>query len=320
MTKIERLLIQLIKIDSSKNNEEEIAEFIIKELGKEFIITKQYVDEKRYNIFAKKGNSNVFIVAHIDTVVGDVKIGMNDKRIYGRGACDNKGNVAGAIIAAKKMKDVNLIFTVGEEKDFDGAKLASKKIKKDSKVIVMEGTNLKIANEQTGVIVAKIIAKDKARHSSLKSDELEGATEKLCSYLSYLEACKFNGFNIGKISGGIAPNIVSDYAEAEISFRPKDEEEFRFLIDELTLRNTIVIKEITKKIKPVESNIRIKGYKMIPLLGFTEMYFFKNSVVFGAGSLKNAHTDNESISKKELNELPNKLINLYNKINEYKKI
>jgi hypothetical protein len=38
------------------------------------------------------------------------------------------------------------------------------------------------------------------------------------------------------------------------------------------------------------------------------MYFFKNSIVFGAGDREFSHTDNEHILRKDLNQLPQKLM------------
>ena len=44
--------------------------------------------------------------------------------------------------------------------------------------------------------------------------------------------------------------------------------------------------------------------------GFSEMAFFKNSIKFGAGNIKFAHSDNEQISRIDLNILPMRLVKL----------
>jgi len=44
--------------------------------------------------------------------------------------------------------------------------------------------------------------------------------------------------------------------------------------------------------------------------GFAETAFFKNSIKFGAGDIKFAHTDNEHINRSDLQKLPDHLISI----------
>ena len=48
--------------------------------------------------------------------------------------------------------------------------------------------------------------------------------------------------------------------------------------------------------------------------GFSEMAFFKNSIKFGAGNIRFAHSDNEQILRMDLNILPERLIKLIQSI------
>ncbi len=302
MTNIEKLLIELLKIESVSGNEKNVADFIVSKL-KGFDIKKQIIEKDRYNIIAKKGESDVFVVAHMDTVPGVVPIKITNDKIYGRGSCDNKGNIAGMILLGNKLENINLLFTVGEEVDFVGVE----KVKiKGARVIVMEPTQLKTMIGQMGIIAFSVITKGKEQHTSLKFKQEDSAVHELVKLINFLSGKRFNAFNVGKIGGGIADNVVAGEAIADISMRPKNQKEYNEIlktIKNLSNKFSCGIK-IRHKYKPFVSSLPIKG-EVAPF--FSEMSFFKNSLLFGAGSIKQAHTNDEFISIKQLNLLEEKL-------------
>jgi len=308
MTDIEKLLISLIKIPSVSGQEKEIGEFIFQRLKEidGFKIEKQAIEKDRFNIIARKGKSKIWIVAHMDTVPGEVPFKITKNRIYGRGATDNKGSIAGAIMAAKKLSDVNLLFTIGEEKDFCGAKLAKKVIGK-SKVIVMEATNFEVYTSQRGVIGFLLQAKGVQKHSSLIEETNENAFHRIIDVIGNLIDKKWTAFNVGLMAGGVAINVVAGHAEARISVRPETLEEYHLVLrelKELDKSKSVRVKALNN-IKPFETKLKIKGKKK---KAFTEMAFFPNSILFGAGALDIAHSANENIKRRTLNQLPEKLI------------
>lgn len=309
MTNIEKLLIELLKIESASGNEKNVADFIVSKL-KGFDIKKQIIKKDRYNIIAKKGKSDVFIVVHMDTVPGVVPIKITKDKIYGRGACDNKGNIAGAIMTARKLQDINLIFTVGEEVDFAGVKklITRKDISAGGrgKFIVMEPTELKTMTGQMGIIAFSVITKGTEQHTSLKFKQEDSAVHELIEIINFLLEKRFNAFNVGKIGGGIADNVVAGEAIADISMRPKNKMEYSEVlktIKSLPSKFSCVVK-IRHKYDPFFSSLSMKG-EIAPF--FSEMSFFKNSLLFGAGNIKQAHTNDEFISRKQLNLLEEKL-------------
>src|SRR5512135_3263328 len=116
ITRIEKFLVQLLKINSVSGHETEIGRFLNSTLGQAgFSVERQAVGHGRFNVIARKGKGGIWLVVHMDTVGGDVPVRVTSDRIYGRGAIDNKGNLAGAVMAAADMENVNLLFTVGEE-------------------------------------------------------------------------------------------------------------------------------------------------------------------------------------------------------------
>jgi len=316
MTEIENLLIDLIKIPSVSGEEKEIGNFVFKKLKEfgGFRLEKQMVDKERFNIVARKGKSKIWIVAHMDTVPGEVPFKITKDKIYGRGSTDNKGSVAGAIMAAQDLPDINLLFTVGEEKDFCGAKLA-KKIIGRSKVIVMEATRFEVYTSQRGVIDFRLQAKGIQKHSSLIEEIDENAFHRLVDVISYLIHKKWTAFNVGLMAGGVAVNIVAGHAEARISVRPETLEEYHRILRELKeLDKTKSVRvRVLCGIKPFESRLGIKGKRK---KAFTEMAFFPNSLLFGGGDLDIAHSANENIKRSDLNRLPEELIKVLKMVEE----
>jgi acetylornithine deacetylase len=295
MTAIEKLLLDLLKIPSVSGREQKIGQFLVSKLG-DFRVQEQFVEKDRFNVIARKGKSDVYIVVHMDTVPGTIPIKITKDKIFGRGTVDNKGNIAGAIMAAKKVNNINLLFTVGEEKDFSGAKRGAKIIGKN-KAIVMEPTNLEIYSGQRGMITFEISTKGKQGHSAYANNK-NNAIQKMSDILTDLKEKHLTAFNIGRIEGGIAANIVAPSAKAILSVRPETKEEFDSVLKKIKKYR------ILDKFPP-HINSKVKGKIM---KAFTEMAFYPNSFLFGAGDISLAHSENEYILRKDLNKLEEKLL------------
>ena len=301
---IEKLLVGLINIESTSGNETSVATFIESQL-KDFHCERQYVDKKRFNLIARKGKSNVWIVAHMDTVPPFFPARVTADKIFGRGAADNKGNIAGAVFVARELKDINLLFTVGEEQDFIGAKKA--KIK--GKAIVLEPTNFKVRTAQCGVIAAKLTAKGDQKHSSLLVKQEENALHVLVDTLDRLIGKHWHCFNVGTMKGGVAANVVAGSAETEFSVRPRSQKEFLEILKTIrTLKNVRV--QIINKISPFKSNLAKNYPSSGPVSFFSELAFFKDGILFGVGDIAQAHTVTEFIRRKDLEKLPGKLVSI----------
>jgi acetylornithine deacetylase len=234
----------------------------------------------------------------MDTVKSWIEPRMEKDKVYGRGAVDNKGNIAVAIEVGRRLNDINLCFTVDEEHGFSGAKAARKIIKNDL-AVVMEPTNFEIYSGQRGMIAFEIITRGKQIHSAY-ADGKNSAIQKIVDIIADFKKKNWTAFNVGKIEGGIAANIVAPSAKATLSVRPKTKKEFNSVLREI--RKYIILDKF-----PPHVNLKIKGKIMEP---FTEMAFFPNSICFGVGNIAQAHSDCEFISRKDLKLAPEKFINL----------
>jgi acetylornithine deacetylase len=326
MKNYNEILLDLLKIESFSNQENNVCDYVFKLLEREgFLVEKKPVDANGYNIVAKIGQPKIFFSTHLDVVPGFVPVRETDTTIFGRGACDAKGPASAIISAAllakeEGLKNFGLIFTVGEESDFRGVRNISGKIDIPF-VVVGEPTSLRAVNGHFGVSVFKIMAKGKSVHSS-KAKQGINAIDKLLEAIKLLRKIKTHKetfYSVCKISGGTADNVIPDFAEAIVSFRvsPKDKTDYLKEIKKTLRRGSgqagkIEVKKILE-IKSVFSAIPkeisfLKNSETVPYA--TELSFYKNGIVLGPGNINFAHTNNEQIKKSDIE----KAIKIYRKI------
>ncbi|HUD44472.1 MAG TPA: M20/M25/M40 family metallo-hydrolase [Patescibacteria group bacterium] len=309
----EELLRQFISIPSITGSEEKIGLYLYDLLEKEgFGLSKIFVDEKRFNIIAKVGRPKVYLQAHIDTVPPYISFSEDSEFIYGRGACDTKSSIAGMITAAINSKkegknNFGLIFTIGEEITFDGAKKIVETEMEIPFVIVGEPTSLQIVNAHFGILVFKIIAKGKSAHSS-KPEEGINAIELLLLSIEKINKIKIHRdtiLTLAQINGGVADNIIPGEATAVYSMRvsPDDNQNYiekikSILPQNVLIEETINVASVSTKVPKELSFIkRVRTVKY-----FTELSFFQKGVIIGPGDIAYAHGPDEKLSKKELSE------------------
>jgi acetylornithine deacetylase len=119
-----------------------------------------------------------------------------------------------------------LLFVVGEEVNGAGALVAARNPRGSRYLINGEPTENKIALGTKGALRFEITAKGRLAHSAYP--ELgHSAIETLLDVLQDIRAIKLpedqllggSTLNIGTITGGRAPNVIADHAQAEIMFR-----------------------------------------------------------------------------------------------------
>src|SRR5208282_858216 len=208
---------RLIDIESITPNESAVGEFLFDELGRRGFEARQMpVEGARANVLAAwpgRARPEIVFSTHMDTVPPFIASSEDETRIYGRGSCDAKGIIAAQILAAEKLRGagvfVGLLFLVGEERDSIGAKLENK-----------------LALASKGALHVELVARGKMAHSAYP--ELgESAIDKLVEALHRLHGMKLPEDaevgpctkNVGSIQGGRAPNVISDFAKADLFYR-----------------------------------------------------------------------------------------------------
>jgi acetylornithine deacetylase len=279
---------------------------------------------ERFNVYAALPGitPDVVLSTHMDTVPPFFGCTEDDEFLYGRGVCDAKGIIAAQIAAAERLRDagvkVGLLFVVGEERDSAGATVANKTPKGAKFLINGEPTDNRIAIASKGALRVELRAKGRMAHSAYP--ELgESAIDKLVEALHNVLAMPLPvepeigpaTLNIGLISGGYAPNVISDKAEAHVLIRtvgPSDE-----------IKKSLAAAVGDRADVDFSLDlpfVRMRAVKGLPTMiaKFTTdipaLTAWGEPFLLGPGSIHVAHTPHEKIAKKELLEAVDLYVNL----------
>lgn len=310
---------QLIDIPSLTGSEGEAGQFLsclLRDLG--YQVERQLVDEERFNIIATSSQPPTIVFStHIDTVPPFISSSEDKESIFGRGSCDAKGIIAAQILAAEQLRaqdynEVGLLFTVDEEMSSVGAQAANKHPLASQCRFLINGepTDNKLASGSKGSMRLKIATTGTAAHSAYP-EAGDSAIEKLLDVLNSLRRCnwprdEFFGettCNIGAISGGTRPNVIPAEASADLQIRlARDMEHIKPVVEEAIGGRASV--EFLSAHDPVRF-FTLPGFEECVVRFTTDIPYLTNwgkSLLLGPGSILDAHTDHERVSKKELTE------------------
>jgi acetylornithine deacetylase len=318
---------QLVDIESITGNEAPVGNYLYGELCRlGYQTAKTPVEGDRFNVYATSPDHPhpaIVFSTHMDTVPPFIPSSEDAGRIYGRGSCDAKGIIAAQIAASERLRQqdihVGLLFVVGEERDSLGAQIANDHALEGCKFLVNgEPTENKIALASKGTLRAEVTARGRMAHSAYP--ELgESAIDKLIPALSRLRAMPLPSdpqvgpctLNIGLIEGGRAPNVIPDYAHADLLYR---------LVGPSTeLRKQVLAAagdqvEVTFPLELPFLKLRTVDELPTMIAAFTtdipKLTNWGEPLLIGPGSIHVAHTEGEYIEKRQLHEA----IDLYCKI------
>ena len=310
---------QLIDIESISGNESAVGKYLYGELCRVGYQTRKIpVEGDRFNVYAihpDHPSPGVVFSTHMDTVPPFIASSEDADRIYGRGSCDAKGIIAAQVAAAERLQRdgiyVGLLFVVGEERDSLGAKVANDHAPSSVKFLVNgEPTENRIALASKGTLRLEVTAKGKMAHSAYP--ELgESAIDKLIASLGRLRAMPLPSdpqvgpctLNIGLIEGGRAPNVIPDYAHADLLYRLIGSS------DELRKQILATAGDQVEVTFPLELPfLQLRTVDGLPTMiaAFTtdipKLTKWGEPLLIGPGSIHVAHTEGEYISKAQLHE------------------
>ena len=306
----------LVDIDSTTGREAEAGRWLadyLRTLG--FTVAELPVHGPRFNVLATSDRGvhpEVVFSTHFDCVPPFFPSRLEGDRIVGRGTCDAKGILAAQVAAADRMKRageprVGMLFVVGEERGSDGAKTANLLVNRCRFLVNGEPTDSRLGLATRGALRLRLRATGRAAHSSFP--ELgESAIDKLLNALVELRAIELpvdsvlgrTHYAIGLIAGGVAPNVVSPSAEAEVMFRTVG--------DAAAVRSAVVPLE---RLVAIEQVLEVPHAKLVTVPGYDTAVFpyttdipflsaWGQPLLFGPGSVHVAHTSEEFIDIGEL--------------------
>jgi acetylornithine deacetylase len=304
----------LMDIESTTGREQAAGEHLaaaLRALG--WDVRPQPVAGGRANLLATVGTPEVTFSTHYDCVPPFYPSALDGDRLVGRGACDAKGILAAQVAAAERLRAagetrVGLLFVVGEERGSDGAKAANLLPNRSRFLVNGEPTDLRLGTATRGGLRVRLHAAGRAAHSGYP--ELgESATEKLLDCLEVLRRAEWpddpvlgrTHFNLGLISGGVAPNVIPPAAQAELFFRTVgDAEEVRRRVAALVGARLRI--EETAHVPLVRLHT-VPGFETAVFSYATDVPFLGNwgtPLLYGPGSIHVAHTDHEHLGLAEL--------------------
>jgi acetylornithine deacetylase len=250
---------------------------------------------------------------HFDCVPPFFPSRVQRELLFGRGACDAKGILAAQVAAAESLRAagetrIALLFLAGEERGSDGARVANEHAPDGIRFLVNgEPTDNRLGAATRGILRVRLHADGRAAHSSFP--ELgESAIDKLLDALMVLRGVTLpddpllgrTHYTVGLIEGGVAPNVVSPHASAEVMFR--------------TVGSGAAVRDamhVVESLVSIEHILDIPAVRMHTLPGFeTAVFPYTTDVplltrwgvplLVGPGSIHVAHTDEEHLSIDEM--------------------
>jgi acetylornithine deacetylase len=311
----------LVDIESITENEERIGEMLFAQLSELAAshggqVERMQVEPKRFNVLAWWGNPVVTLSTHMDTVPPFFASREDDEYIWGRGACDTKGIIASMIFAVRELleegtRNMALLFVVGEERNSTGAFAAAKQSRGSKFIVNGEPTENKLALGSKGAMRLELVAKGRMAHSAYP--ELgESAIEKLLDALNEvrripLPTDKILGpstLNIGTISGGRAPNVIPDHAQAEVFIRLVDDGDATRALVKRAASGKAEVHEVL--VVPAVLLGSLPGFETTVVAFTTDIPAFGDAwgkpYLLGPGTIHVAHTSEERILKSEIEE------------------
>jgi acetylornithine deacetylase len=305
----------LIDVDSTTGREAEVGVALarsLQQLG--YQVTEQPVADGRFNVYAHLDRSpSIVFSTHFDCVPPFFPSREERGMLFGRGACDAKGILAAQVAAVESLRAagerrIALLFLAGEERGSDGARVANEHAPEGVRFLINgEPTDNRLGAATRGILRVRLHAAGRAAHSSFP--ELgESAIDKLLDALMVLRGVALpddpllgrTHYTVGLIEGGVAPNVVSPHASAELVFRTVD--------SGAAVRDAM---HVVESLVHIEQVLDIPAARMHTLPGFDTAVFpyttdvplltrWGTPLLVGPGSIHVAHTDDEHLAIDEM--------------------
>ena len=243
---------RILNMDSTSGREAELADYLSVELdapGRKVDVFE--VGDGSKNVLVSWGVPKVIFCTHLDTVppyiaptwkctgtsaVSSASVVSGTSAVYGRGACDAKGQIFAMYEACKALEKeghdgFGLLLLAGEETGSFGAKAFNAMslnglLDEDCVLIVGEPTDNCMASAAKGTKAFEVNFSGKAFHSGYPEYGIS-AVELFNDFMNALRSIRFphdpvlgeTTWNIGKLSSDNPQNILSDRLTCRVYFR-----------------------------------------------------------------------------------------------------
>ena len=312
-----KLTRELIDVPSVTGGEFEVGNSLAELLSRlGYQVELQEVADDRANVIATMGApARVVLSTHMDTVPPYIASSEDEEFIYGRGACDAKGIIASQIAAAEKLRtagatEIGLLFTVDEEVTSAGAKVANAHPLAATCQYLINGepTDNRLAVGTKGSLQVTITTVGRAAHSAYP-EQGDSAIEKLLDVLADIRRIDWPAddvfgdttCNIGVISGGTRANVIPNAAQTTLQIRlATGGDAAKGLLENAVAGRAALDYKSTHD--PVRL-VALDGFEQTMVRFTTDIPYLTKwgkALLIGPGSILDAHTEHERVSKSEL--------------------
>jgi succinyl-diaminopimelate desuccinylase len=327
----------LVRLASVSGGEGPLADLVARELA-----PLGHLDVVRLgdNVIARTRDRDPYVIlaAHLDTVPGDAEETRRvGDTLFGVGACDTKGSVAGLLELARTAWPVGVTYVFYAREEIAREQSGLLEIFRERPdllqgevAVVGEPTLGAVEAGCQGSLRARVRVAGRRAHTSrpfagvnaihrlapvlVRVSEYEPRTA-LLDEVAYTEQLQ-----VVRVGGGLANNVVPDEASAVLNFRfapDRDEAEAEqwlrdFLAPALESSDDVVVEDLAPAAPPAltHSDLRdLVGVTSQPArakVGWTDVATFANwgvaSANFGAGDPLLAHSSEECLREAEMDE------------------
>jgi len=210
----------------------------------------------------------VLLVGHMDTVFPkdtDFNWYREDEiQSYGPGVIDMKGGLVVGIYALKALNQLGLLdqipltFVFNSDEEI-GSRSSIDLIQKEANasafafVLEAGGSDNQVVTGRKGNLTIELHVQGEAGHAAYatkhKSSAILALAHKIIEFEALNDFEKGISINVGKIDGGIGPNTIPEFANAQIDFRYVNPFDLRFLEEKVTkIAQTTAVPEAISRV------------------------------------------------------------------------
>ena len=312
-------LLELCAVEAGSGTEDAllpVLESLLVDLGG--LIELQPVSEGRTNVLATWGRPRILFSTHLDTVPPYVPPTLRDDAVWGRGACDARGQMVAQLFAIRQLlaeghEGFAWLGVVGEESDSAGALAALSLADHFKECLVLingEPTELKLASGQLGLQHWCLRCTGRNAHSG-SPEEGRNALWPLLEWLQRLRGLELlqdpelgpEVWNLGLLKGGEAINVVPAAAEAHVLARTLPGSSFAEQLRALVPPEGSFELRLNE---PADRYPAVDGFEQAPMPfgsdapALRALIPGRASVLAGPGSIRVAHTEDEHLRLEDL--------------------
>ena len=320
-----KLFRDILAFDSTTGSEGPLADFLEKTLQAPSVQGWD-VPEGGRNLLFSWGVPRVVFCTHMDTVPPYIPPKAEGDVVYGRGACDAKGQIAAMYAACKAMETegldgFGLLLLSGEETGSWGAKAFAKTAFRAPYLIVGEPTDGKMVSACKGTKAFELHFLGEPFHSGYPQFG-SSAVDAFVDFVNELREVDFDTdpvlgattWNIGRLVSDNPQNVLSPSLRCRLYFRTT------FVSD------AMVTEEVRRIISGYHAEIAeiggdapsrwftVPGFECAPASFGSDaphLSNFEHRAICGSGSIRFAHRDDEHITLAELDEAAERYVAMF---------